>query len=278
MVSESLKKSAKVIRQKPTKHRGILDPTNAAKHFQLNRYLPSSDLASFVEHYWIIRWDLRNHPSYTSEVLPYPNINLTFTQDRAWITGVTTGKYDYELKGTGVIVGVRFRAGTFYAFWSHPMNKLTDKTMPLDEVFPEVDDSFRHQFLKFSDDKKIVVYLEEMLLAQEPKSNNHMQLATKIVASIVNDRELQTVQAVARKFRVNERTLQHLFQTYVGVGVKWVVMRFRLQEAAERIAKGEQNLTTIAAELDYSDQAHFARDFKRIVGKSPSEYMRGLQT
>lgn len=278
MMSESLKKSAKSIRQKPAKHRGILDPMNAARNFKLNRYVPSPGLAPFVEHYWIIRWNLRGRPPYTSEVLSYPNINLTFTKERAWVTGVATGKYDYELKGKGVIIGVKFRAGAFYAFWPHPMSELTDKTMPASEVFPEVDDTFRRRLLALSDDREMVVHLEAMLQAQHPQLGGRMQLAAKIVEAIASDTYLQTVQAVAKQSEVGERTLQHLFQTYVGVGVKWVVMRFRLQEAAERIEKGEHSWTSIAAELSYSDQAHFTRDFKRIIGRSPSEYARSLKT
>jgi AraC-like DNA-binding protein len=276
-MSESLKKTAKAIRQKPAKHRGILDPANAAKNFQLIRYLPSPTFVPFVEHYWIIRWDLRGQGPYTSEVLPYPNINLAFTKDRTWITGVTTGKYDYELKGSGVIVGVMFKAGAFYAFWPHPMNELTDKTMPVGNIFPEADESFRRHLLRLNDDREIVARLEDMLWMQNPRISQHVQLASKIIETITNDAQLQTVQVVARRFEISERTLQHLFQLYIGVGVKWVIMRFRLQEAAKRIAEGERNWTSIAAELGYSDQAHFARDFKKIVGKSPSEYLKGLQ-
>jgi len=276
-MSESLKKSAKAIQQKTMQRRGILDPLNAAKNFQLSRYMPSPDLVPFIEHYWIIHWDLRGQPSYTSEVLPHPNINLAFTKDRAWITGVTTDRYDYELKGVGVIVGVAFKAGAFYAFWPHPMNGLTDKTMPAINAFLKVDDPFRYKLLRLTDDKEMVTQLEAMFRAQHPKSDQKMQLATKIVEAIANDTNLQSVQAVAQRFQMSDRTLQHLFQTYVGVGVKWVIMRFRLHEAAERIANGEHGWADVAVELGYSDQAHFARDFKKIVGRSPSNYARNLR-
>ena len=34
--------------------------------------------------------------------------------------------------------------------------------------------------------------------------------------------------------------------------------------------------TTLAQELGYYDQAHFGRDFRALVGQSPSEYARML--
>jgi len=59
----------------------------------------------------------------------------------------------------------------------------------------------------------------------------------------------------------------------VGVSPKWVIRHFRLHDAASRLAKAEDvNLTSLAQDLGYADQAHFTRDFKAIVGRSPSDY------
>jgi AraC-like DNA-binding protein len=71
------------------------------------------------------------------------------------------------------------------------------------------------------------------------------------------------------------RTLQRLFATYVGVSPKWVIQRYRLHEAAEQLAADPSiNQASLAAELGYSDQAHFVRDFKRIVGMTPAAYAK----
>jgi AraC-like DNA-binding protein len=54
---------------------------------------------------------------------------------------------------------------------------------------------------------------------------------------------------------------------------KWVIQRYRLHEAAEQL-KGPNppSLAAIAADLGYVDQAHFAGDFKRVVGRSPARF------
>ena len=61
----------------------------------------------------------------------------------------------------------------------------------------------------------------------------------------------------------------------VGVGPKWIVRRSRVQDAAERVARGETvDWAGIAQELGYHDQAHLIRDFREQVGSTPAAYAR----
>ncbi|WP_339329315.1 helix-turn-helix domain-containing protein [Cohnella caldifontis] len=66
-----------------------------------------------------------------------------------------------------------------------------------------------------------------------------------------------------------------MFSRYVGVSPKWVIRRFRLQEAAELIDKdGASDWAALSAKLGYYDQAHFIKDFKAVTGRSPEAYAR----
>jgi AraC-like DNA-binding protein len=74
------------------------------------------------------------------------------------------------------------------------------------------------------------------------------------------------------------RSLQRLFRRYVGIGPKWVLSRYRLQDAAAAIDAGEAtDLATLAADLGWFDQAHFSRDFREVVGVTPSQYLAQAQ-
>jgi AraC-like DNA-binding protein len=86
---------------------------------------------------------------------------------------------------------------------------------------------------------------------------------------------INRVDELAPQVGLGARALQRLFSDYVGVSPKWVIRRSRLHDAASRLANEEPvNLTHLAQELGYSDQAHFTRDFKAVVGRSPSDYRR----
>jgi AraC-like DNA-binding protein len=64
------------------------------------------------------------------------------------------------------------------------------------------------------------------------------------------------------------RSLQQLFSEYVGVSPKWVIRRFRLHEAADRLATGgSPTWPRWPSELGYFDQAHFTSDFRKLVGE-----------
>jgi AraC-like DNA-binding protein len=92
---------------------------------------------------------------------------------------------------------------------------------------------------------------------------------------VASDRRITRVEQLVRELGVGARRLQRLFDEYVGVSPKWIIQRYRLHEAAERIAAGCANdWATLALDLGYADQAHFIRDFKRLVGLPPAEYAR----
>ena len=60
-----------------------------------------------------------------------------------------------------------------------------------------------------------------------------------------------------------------------GVSPTWVIQRYRLHEAADQLAAGATvGQSALALDLGYSDQAHFAGDFKAVVGVSPAAYAK----
>lgn len=251
---------------------GILDPKIAIKHFTVKRYDPSADLMPFVDQYWIFRWDLRGQPPYVSEALPSPSASLVIAPEGSTLIGVTTGKFARKLTGAGAIIRIKFRPGGFYPFWLKDMSELTDKVIFATNVFPELTKSSTNQLLALSD-TEMVTQIEEILYSRQLVHDSKMALVDRIITFVKNNDTITSVKAVAKHFGISERTLQNVLKMYVGVGLKWIIMRYRLREAASRTSD-VANWTQIAADLGYSSQQHFTYDFKRIVGRSPSEYSK----
>ncbi len=273
-----LQKTAKSYQKKSSRHKGILDPVRAATRFELSRYLPSSELVPFVEHHWTIHWDLRGQPPYISEVLPHSSINFAFTVERGWITGITTSMYTYEVKGTGSIIGTMFKPGGFYPFWKKNISTITDQEVDTVAVFPETDEDFRYRLFDMENDEAMVAKVEELLLSKKPRIDQNLTLITSILEAVNTEKDLRSVEMVTERFSVSERTVQYLFKKYVGVGLKWVLMRYRLLEAVELAAQLEDpNWALVAADLGYSHQSHFVNDFKKLVGKAPEQYAQSIR-
>ena len=54
---------------------------------------------------------------------------------------------------------------------------------------------------------------------------------------------------------------------------QWVLKRLRIHQAAEQLtATSPPPWTELALDLGYYDHAHFIRDFRLVVGRSPAEY------
>ncbi|HYO41904.1 MAG TPA: helix-turn-helix domain-containing protein [Candidatus Limnocylindrales bacterium] len=268
--------------EKPGPHEGILDPALAARRFLLRRYHPGERLAAFVEHHWVIRWDLVDQPPYTAEVLPHPSLNVAFTPERGWITGVTTGTYAYEVRDSGFIVGTMFRPGGFRPFWRRSVAGLTDRVADAADAFAGGDAGFRAGLAVKAaegDDAALVAAMEGLLLQVDPVLDRNGTLLNELLAALASDPELRTVASLADRAHVGTRTLQALFREYVGVGPKWVLMRHRLIAAVEVAARRPSpDWAEVAAELGYADQPHFINDFRRLVGKPPSLYAQTIES
>jgi AraC-like DNA-binding protein len=250
----------------------VLDPVHSAQYYSLVMPKPSEKLSRFVDHYWVMRWDVPGSQSFIAEVIPSAYINLTCMPEGAKVTGVTTGKYTYEVSGKGVIVGAKFLPGGYYAFTSQSAHLVTDKAVPAQQMFSRLSDEVNMKAIHAPSDSEAERVLEKVLLECDPTWNRSIKLVQTIIKDIKKN-DVVSVASVAEKYRLSERRLQELFRRYVGVSPKWVMLRYRLIKATHAaVSQHMQNWTEIAHELGYSDQSHFVNDFKRIIGKTPKQY------
>ncbi|MFN8418981.1 MAG: helix-turn-helix domain-containing protein [Anaerolineae bacterium] len=111
--------------------------------------------------------------------------------------------------------------------------------------------------------------------AHLPAADPTVAQINQIVDRISADRTITRVDDIADRLNISKRTLQRLFRQYVGVSPKWVIQHYRLHDAADQLANGESlDLSALALNLGYFDQAHFIKDFKAMVGSTPLEYAK----
>ena len=92
---------------------------------------------------------------------------------------------------------------------------------------------------------------------------------------MLDDRSLLKVAQVEEKCGVGTRSLQRLFERYVGVSPKWVLSRYRMHDVVTDLDAGYGgSLADLAAKYGWFDQAHFTREFTDLVGVPPSAYQR----
>lgn len=267
-------------RRKTTPPRGVLATAVADQQRHRHaRYHPSPDLAAYVEHFWSVQWDLRGVPPVLAETLPHPSVHMVFERNVGGrIAGVFRGKFSRVLEGEGSVFAAKFTPGGFHPYAGVPLSTLTDTTVQVGEIFGPAGDALEHAVLAESDDDARIAIVESFLRDRMPAPDDRVSRISGIVHSIAADRTILKVEDLVERHGLGKRTLQRLFAEYVGVSPKWVIQRYRLHEAAEQLAAGRSiSQSTLAANLGYSDQAHFVRDFKSVVGTSPASYARNTQ-
>ncbi len=257
------------------KPRGILRPQVGEKKFQLSLHAPARDLGFFVEHYWIVDWDLRGQEPYLSEVLPHPCVHLVIEKDKSRIVGVMKGRFSYLLVDKGRVFGVKFKSGAFHPFVSSPVSRFTNSSISLGAAFGVDGEALEAAILSLEDQGRMIERAEQFLRERRPERDETVAVIHGIVDRISADREITKVDDLVSRLNVNKRTVQRIFSQYVGVSPKWVIKRYRLLEAAEQLAGGDvTDWPALALDLGYFDQAHFIKDFKAIVGRAPADYAK----
>jgi AraC-like DNA-binding protein len=251
----------------------VVAPAQARKMFRMERYLPAPALSAFLDHVWLVEWDLGAQPPFVQRTLPYPCVHLVFDRTRSGIWGVPTGAFDYELKGAGKVCGLRFRPGAFRAILGRPLHTITDRVLALSDVFPWDEAAATREVLESADDAGMVAAATRLLAPHLPAPDPQVERIAAILRLVETTPGLTQVEQVAEGCGMGVRSLQQLFSEYVGVSPKWTIRRFRLHEAADRLANGiEPDLAALAQDLGYFDQAHFTSDFRKLVGESPARY------
>ncbi|MHA4776858.1 DUF6597 domain-containing transcriptional factor [Streptomyces sp. MSC1_001] len=271
--------------------RGIVDPAELLSRVRFRRHTPAPELRPYLEHYWLIDWELPE--PYATHVVPHPSVNVVFQRygalgapaaaadGTAEVSGIGLDLFTQKLAETGRVCGVQFRPGGFRPFapaW--PVSAWTGRRVPLTEVFPDTGPDLPSAVLSPDTDHARVAALDAFLLAHGPTPDPAADEAMRLVDLVRTDRMIRKVSRLASAAGLSARSLQRLFATHVGVGPKWVILRYRLHEALERAeAAGEAGAVdwaALAAELGYSDQAHLVRDFTATIGVPPTAYARGV--
>ncbi|MGI8506464.1 MAG: AraC family transcriptional regulator [Solirubrobacteraceae bacterium] len=259
---------------------GILNPVAGAAHFSLTREPPADDLADTIERHWIIHWDLRGRPPFTQELLPHPCVNLVFEGDRAGVYGIARVRGRRTIEGRGLAVGTKFRPGAFQPFAVVPMPALVDRALSLPEgLGPAAGSQLVAAVAAGEGIAGRIAAIESFLRDRRPPPDPARELVAVVVAAMLSSPPDVRVDQLAAAHGLSTRSLQRLFRRYVGVGPKWVLRRYRLHEATERIAAGEsRDYGALALALGYADQSHFNRDFRALVGSSPARYARACES
>ena len=254
--------------------RGVLRrPPPPAGKFRHARRSAAPELTPWVDHYWMVSWDLRGLEPRLVESLPHPNVHIVFEkpQSKAW--GISTGKFSRVLEGKSHVFGIKFTPGGFFPFLKKSASSIANLSIPVEQVFGSAVSDLESAILATESEDEMTAITNAFLLDRKPQPDEKVDLARQLVARILHELDILTVDDFAASTGISVRSLQRLFSQYVGVSPKWVIRRYRLHELLEQMHSGKHlDWAQLAVDLGYFDQAHLINDFKSITGYAPTEY------
>ncbi len=197
-------------------------------------------------------------------VVPDGSADIIWRDDGRAVTAVVAGS-DTEahlapLAEGSRMVGIRFAPGAADAVLGIPLDAVRDQRVPLGEVWgPIAEELAERVALSDQPEAALATAIQQRITAPPDPTAAAIarQLECAAGPGVVSD--------VADDVGVSERQLQRRCRTAFGYGPKTLHRVLRFQRAL-RLARGGGRLADVAAVVGYADQAHMARDARRLAG------------
>ena len=158
----------------------------------------------------------------------------------------------------------------------------------------------------FGGEQLIGIYLEMLLISlmrqytsseeqkdqkksmDQPEKENNLSPALLKTDSILFNRitdyyeahitEHIKVEHLCKEFAIGRSHLQRIFREQTGYGAIEYFCQMRISVAKRCIRENKMNLTDTAAALGYTSIYYFSKQFKKITGRSPSQYQKMVRS
>ena len=171
-------------------------------------------------------------------------------------------------------VAVRLRPSALGRVLHDDAHQLTDGWGSLDDLFGQNGRTLLAHIEDAATDAerctRIAAFLRRRLEGARPDLP-----ADGAVEAVRRARGRITVRALRAATGASERTLERAFLREVGVPARTLAAVLRVQ-AALLLRDGEPSWAQLAAELDYVDQPHLTREFRRVSGLPPRALLEAL--
>lgn len=249
---------------------------------------PNSDLSGMIKCYWALESPNADPPE-RQTIVPdgcmemifhygdlYRQITGTDTsilQPRCFVFGQLTRPLEIEPTGSTGIFSVRFRPNGFYPFSSIPIKEMENRAVPLVELFGPAGQEIEHRILSAAAAPERIRWIEDFLTDRLSDTAVVDRIVESTIDTIMTANGQLSIEEISNQLRINRRQLERKFSSMIGLSPKQLSRTIRLQATLKMMLNNTlPNLTAVAHEGDFFDQAHFTKEFKELTGLTPKEF------
>lgn len=250
---------------------------------------PSSLLQSYIKQYWYMEIDALEATAQSQRIIPTGCIEMCFQfadglltdtnniQAMASVSGQKSSFINITPQGKLAMLCVQFYPHAARLFFPLPMNELQNQTQALNELWGKEARDLEDQLnnLKFLQHKISLLEAFFMKKFMDNKLYNWKRIARNI--QLINWHKAEIgVNKLADSACLSRKQYERIFKEFVGISPKQFLktVRFQYSLYLQQHQKAE-NMSDLAFQSGYYDQAHMTNEYKEFSGLSPKQYFSG---
>ena len=253
-------------------------------------YQPHPDLESIISCYWTLNVPATDDAQ-RQRIIPDGTIEMAFIlgddikrfttnddfilQPRAMVLGHTMDPFYIEPTGVVESFAIRFYPYGFANFVTEPIKNLANQETPMKFLFGEVAaNELELKIIQATDVKQRIEIIETFLFDKLSEQSTVENIVKSTVDTLVQTNGGESIAKMFKGDLAKRRQLERKFVKTIGMSPKQLGKVIRLQAALKMLLnKDTKNLTDIAYDSGYYDQAHFNKDFNEFTGVNPKEFL-----
>jgi AraC-like DNA-binding protein len=193
---------------------------------------------------------------------------------RYWVAGLQSQPLTIESTGASDLLSIRFRPGGAHAVFGLPIDELNDQVIDLDLLPGMPIETLRSRLAAAASFRDKLSLVQEWLLSNLRTQEYEHRLVAGAVAAIQQAPGGQRIGDLCEQIGLSHKHTIDLFRRVVGVPPKTLARILRFNKLVRHVSvQAQPDWARLAAQFNYYDQSHLIREFQRLAGVSPMQYL-----
>lgn len=167
---------------------------------------------------------------------------------------------------------IRFKPEAIQALTGVSLGDLDQPVYPLSEMMPELADLAMTQITNNISVPEIISHLTQWFSGKRIQSSSNA-VVTEFIRQTIQKKGIIGIKEFCDDLQIHKSTLEKNFKISTRYTPKEYASIIRFNFLLNRILFSPLSLTESTYEMEYFDQSHMIRDFKKITGTSPSDFV-----
>jgi AraC-like DNA-binding protein len=196
---------------------------------------------------------------------------------KAGVIGQLTTRFHSHLHPYTKILFIKMYPWTPKLLFKHPIYLLNNNVIELELL--TADKLFRQLIIdigNLNQLQKAALLLDAYFLKKLAIIKLDSPFLIFSIQQIFQSNGMTSIDSLRQNIHASRRYVEKLFKNSIGVTPKQYARLIRVKKASIIMLQESfcGQVSTVAAELEYYDQSHFLKDFKSVVGMTPTQFLQ----